>query len=267
MIQEEFCFIIAPYKPELTDIYVSTIKPAVESQGLKCIRADENKDTGNMIKRLVEYITKAKVIIADLTGKSANVLYELGIANALGNNTIVIAQSMDDVPFDIQSYHVIIYKNSMKGASDLHNHITEKIKTFNEWSAQPNNPVQDFLPQTSVSIGQYKTTVDELEETKGKLQSAEKHLLEYEDIKQKYMAMKDDYDIIHKKSIQFETLQQWLGPWFVGGDKAKRGGITDFMGSVKEVMDRVKNEGQVSLNGSAEQTDKKRERITFKLIK
>ena len=50
-----------------------------------------------------EMIWRADSIIADITGKNANVFYELGYSHAIGKNTILIAQCPEDVPFDRRS--------------------------------------------------------------------------------------------------------------------------------------------------------------------
>jgi len=78
-MEQGFCFVIMPFKDEMKGVYEGAIKPAVESLGLECIRVDEIDGSGNVVRRIIERIHEAKAVIADLTGKSANVFYELGI--------------------------------------------------------------------------------------------------------------------------------------------------------------------------------------------
>ena len=54
-------------------------------------------------------IHAARVVVADCTGRNPNVFYEIGLAHAIGRQTILIAQSLRDVPFDLRSLRVIIY--------------------------------------------------------------------------------------------------------------------------------------------------------------
>lgn len=57
-------------------------------------------------------IQEAKVLVAELTEKNANVFYELGLAHALGKPVVLIADNLGDVPFDLQSLRVIIYNKN-----------------------------------------------------------------------------------------------------------------------------------------------------------
>jgi hypothetical protein len=52
------------------------------------------------------------VLIAELTTKNPNVLYELGLAHALEKPVVLIASNEDDVPFDLRHIRVIIYDQS-----------------------------------------------------------------------------------------------------------------------------------------------------------
>jgi hypothetical protein len=68
------------------------------------------------------------VIVADLTGKSANVFYETGIAHSLRDpqSVILISQSMDDVPFDLRHLPVVLYRleNIQKFQVELEHRLT-----------------------------------------------------------------------------------------------------------------------------------------------
>jgi hypothetical protein len=61
-----------------------------------------------------ESISKASIIIADLTNRNPNVFYELGIAHTLGKPVIMITQSMEFVPFDLRHLRCILYEYKPK---------------------------------------------------------------------------------------------------------------------------------------------------------
>ena len=48
-------------------------------------------------------------MLADLTNKNPNVLYELGLAHAVGKPVVMVTQSIDDVPYDLRALRVIEY--------------------------------------------------------------------------------------------------------------------------------------------------------------
>ena len=58
-------------------------------------------------------IEKARVVISVMTGGNRNVNYELGLAHAWGKPSIMIAESMNDIPFDYHHLRIILY--------DIHN--------------------------------------------------------------------------------------------------------------------------------------------------
>lgn len=115
-------FVIMPFANKFKEIYSDVIKPAMESNLINgyCYRVDDyDSSSGNITRDIVESIGKADVIIADLTSKNANVFYELGLAHCFGEKTIMIAQSTEDIPFDINTFSVVIYEQSIAGSKQL----------------------------------------------------------------------------------------------------------------------------------------------------
>jgi hypothetical protein len=49
------------------------------------------------------------VLVAELTGRNPNVLYELGLAHALHKPVVLISSNEADVPFDVRHVRVIYY--------------------------------------------------------------------------------------------------------------------------------------------------------------
>ncbi len=59
-------------------------------------------------------IERADFVIADVTGGDRTILYELGAANALRKPTLLIAQQQTDIPEELASLQVILYKPEEK---------------------------------------------------------------------------------------------------------------------------------------------------------
>ncbi|MCD4792836.1 MAG: hypothetical protein K8R54_06370 [Bacteroidales bacterium] len=115
----KLCFVIMPFNDKLTPIYKSIIKPVIKDLKLKSIRADEIFTSKPIIDDIWTNIKKSKFLIADLTDRNANVFYELGLAHALNKDVILLTQDIDDVPFDLRHYRIIVYKDSISGADEL----------------------------------------------------------------------------------------------------------------------------------------------------
>jgi hypothetical protein len=121
------CFVIMPIGDQLADrnkfdiwleIYEDIIVPAVTKAdpSIRCIRADELKITGSIIRDIVSYLFDSELVIADLTDKNPNVFYELGVRDAVGKPSILIAQHIEDIPFDLRSYRTLLYGTNQRAA-------------------------------------------------------------------------------------------------------------------------------------------------------
>src|ERR1019366_7742610 len=74
------------------------------------VRADADIfATGKIIDQIWRGINAAKVLVAELTTRNANVLYELGLAHALKKPVVLVSSNQLDVPFDLQHIRVIYY--------------------------------------------------------------------------------------------------------------------------------------------------------------
>lgn len=119
-IQEQSCFVIGPFAESQSAIYRSIIKPTVTELGLSCHRADELFTNRAIMEDIWRSICSARVIIADLTDRNANVFYELGIAHTLGKETILLSKrDSERIPFDIQGIRQIRFEDSPSGGIEL----------------------------------------------------------------------------------------------------------------------------------------------------
>jgi tetratricopeptide (TPR) repeat protein len=99
-------------KLNLDASYHNMIKPAVESAGLKCIRADEIVQTAVIDVPTYEYLLTADVVIADLSTYNPNAFYELGVRHGLRPfSTIIIAEDSLNYPFDVSLIAIRRYRH------------------------------------------------------------------------------------------------------------------------------------------------------------
>jgi len=155
------CFVIMPfgnpqvdpdYARQLDQIYLKWIKPTIESikvpgssESIICHRADEEARPGEIIFHIIENLFLSEIVIADLSGRNANVYYELGVRHAINNNTILIADDINDIPFDLRSLRTITYKYDPEGMLRLKENLERAIlKILNE-PEKIDNPVRNYL--------------------------------------------------------------------------------------------------------------------------
>ena len=123
------CFTIMPFGGWMDNYYEDIYCPAIEAAGLVPRRADDLFRPSTIVSDIWEYTRKAELLLADLTGKNPNVLYESGLAHAIAKPVILMTGSLDDVPFDLRSLRIIEYdKNDPKWGEMLRDSITQAIK-------------------------------------------------------------------------------------------------------------------------------------------
>lgn len=114
-----------PFDESFNDNYALGIKKAVIANKAYCERVDEQHFQERILDRIYNQISKADVIIADMSGRNANVFYEVGYAHALGKRVILLTKAASDIPFDLNQYPHIIYGNSI---SVLKSELTKKLR-------------------------------------------------------------------------------------------------------------------------------------------
>ena len=65
-------------------------------------RGDDLFGSEDIMDDTRQSIEGACLVVADLTGKNANIFYEVGIAHSLDKPVLLLAQFMSDVPLDLR---------------------------------------------------------------------------------------------------------------------------------------------------------------------
>lgn len=122
---KEKCFIITPIgedndpiRRHIDGIIDAAIKPAL-SDKYEVQAAHHISKPGSITKQVVEAIYNAKLVVANLTGRNPNVMYELALRHAIGKPVIMIVERGTPVPSDIIMQRVILYSNDAKGVLEL----------------------------------------------------------------------------------------------------------------------------------------------------
>jgi hypothetical protein len=103
-----------PFDPAFKDIYKFGIKGAAEDVGAYAERLDEQMFDEGMLDRIFNQISKADVVVADMTGRNANVFYEVGYAHALNKVVLLLTQEAEDIPFDLKHRPHIVYAGDIE---------------------------------------------------------------------------------------------------------------------------------------------------------
>lgn len=127
--EQPTCFLVMPFTSEL-DFVHRVINDVVTEHGVRCIRADEVYLSNPVMDDVKQRIAGADLVIVDFTGKNPNVYYEAGLADAWRKDWIVLAQSSDDMTFDVRHIRSIRYSNSMGADVRLREELSKALTTL-----------------------------------------------------------------------------------------------------------------------------------------
>lgn len=117
--EDDLAVVIMPLTRRWSADVFTAFASAVKSRGMRVWRSDLVFRDDQVMQTIWEHINKARVIIADCTGRNPNVFYELGIAHVLGKPVFICAQKRRDFPFDITGVRSYEYDTMTSGVRKL----------------------------------------------------------------------------------------------------------------------------------------------------
>jgi hypothetical protein len=149
-----FVFVLMPFAKELDDLYQLGIKACCTEAGAYCERVDETFFEEGIVSRIYNQISKADIVVAEMTGRSPNVFYEVGYAHALGKRVILLTATAQDIPFDLTQYSHIVHGGRIV---DLKAELKKRI----EWCmAHPARSLAQAEVQVQLFCGGQEMTSD-----------------------------------------------------------------------------------------------------------
>lgn len=121
-------FVIMPFAEEFLSIYSDEIKPPIEELGLSVKRGDDFWSRSLIMREVWSAIYNCSLVIAECTGRNANVFYELGIAHTLDKPVVMLTQDENDIPFDIRHLRHIKYEPTGSGLNILKEQLKSAVR-------------------------------------------------------------------------------------------------------------------------------------------
>lgn len=106
------CFVVMPFSASWSDlVFKNLIQAALNAASIECIRGDMIPRVGKLSENIVKQIQTTGLVLADISVPNANVFYELGIADTIGRDVILLyeANAKQSIPADIQGAHYFAY--------------------------------------------------------------------------------------------------------------------------------------------------------------
>ncbi|WP_159537521.1 hypothetical protein [Aeromicrobium sp. 9AM] len=121
--------VMMPFEAKFTPVY-ETLRQASADAGMRCQRADDIWKNEHILDDVLELIWTARVVVADLTDRNANVFYETGIAHTIGRDVVLTTQNMEHVPFDLRSIRALTYYPNREGLAALKDGLSARLETL-----------------------------------------------------------------------------------------------------------------------------------------
>lgn len=153
-VDPSLVFVAMPFSGHFDALY-EAIEGLVNNHcHLRCLRADTIFENGRITADIWRCVNEAMVTVADLSGRNANVFYEVGLAHALGKPVILLSRDVNDTPFDLRELRVIQY-DPEGGFKALRDRLLEAIRscvtTIPERWDRPRQGVQYTTPKLRIS--------------------------------------------------------------------------------------------------------------------
>jgi len=161
---ETTCFYVTPIGEEESehrkhsDLFLgSIVEPALEQFQLKVVRADAIDKPGVITRQIIDYLLRARLVVADLSYHNPNVFYEIAIRHAARLPVVQIIRAQDRVPFDLNQVRTInidttdIY-SLVPRIDTYRSEIANQVRRALEDPDSVDNPISTFYPNLRVQF-------------------------------------------------------------------------------------------------------------------
>jgi hypothetical protein len=123
------CFIVMPFSLDWSNDVHQALAAACKTVSVTPVRGDDVFTPTDILVDIWQSINGADFVIADITGRNANVLYELGVAHTLAKPVLIISRNAADIPIDLATRRVILYGQTEDAwQEDLNVKVTRAIR-------------------------------------------------------------------------------------------------------------------------------------------
>lgn len=131
------CFIVSPIGNESTEIrnradklFKFIVKPVCEKCNFEAVRVDQLNNSDSITNTIIEQLSSAELVIADITGHNPNVFYEMGYRACLKKPIIHLRMKGEQIPFDIASIRTFDYDFELEHVEEIKDRLVQTINSF-----------------------------------------------------------------------------------------------------------------------------------------
>lgn len=120
--------VLLPFDAEADRRLDIAIRPVLSGAGFG--RWSRPFESGSSLASVGKSIRAARVILADLTGWNADVMYVLGLCHASGRCPLLIAPKGERPPFDLARLRIVTYEAGGLGMFQFRERLARAVRVF-----------------------------------------------------------------------------------------------------------------------------------------
>lgn len=169
------CFVICPIGDKLAPlgskarlIYENSIfildgviEPACSRFGLSVVRADRITESGEIPEQVFTLLRDAEVVIADLSGGNANVMYELGLRHTRPGMITIPIGEYEQLPFDVTTIRTIKFHRTEASLIEARNRLIEHLRSSLEGKGTPASATRVWNENAGMTSDQFELAVQQ----------------------------------------------------------------------------------------------------------
>ncbi|MCD5092420.1 hypothetical protein [Enterococcus faecalis] len=151
------CFFITPIGEKnsnefkkLKAIVENVLNKVLKKYDYELIIAHEIHSMGSIGDQVFTSIIGADLVISNLSGWNANVMYETAVAHSFGKPTIMICESGTELPFDLINDRTIFFEDTIEGTGALIEELDKKIPKISG-DSMADNPVTRVIGRKALA--------------------------------------------------------------------------------------------------------------------
>lgn len=158
------CFYVTPIGEKDSDLRRHSdlflehiVEPALSKLNINVVRADKIGKPGMITKRVLEFVLRSRLVVADLSFHNPNVFYELSLRHACGLPAIQIIRDRDRIPFDLKDFDTIQIDDSsvyslIPKLEVYRSQLATQARAAIEDDATVDNPILTYFPNLQVTL-------------------------------------------------------------------------------------------------------------------
>ena len=128
-IESGVALVLTPDSADFHVIRDAAIWPALSSCGF-APAPELAFDWATQLSEVARWVRGAELIVADVSGCNADVMYVLGLCHGLGRSPLLTSQDPDTLPFGLRSLRCIDYWNDTGGLWVLRDDLARAVRVF-----------------------------------------------------------------------------------------------------------------------------------------